>query len=222
MWAMSAWRIDITPGDPPTPARRVGGARRGRYRRRGEQEQEGGGMAHAREVWGKARSAARAQWYLRSATEVARTVRLRGRPVVKNAGTMRVGDRVQLVSDVATLELATGADGTLEIGARSFVNYGTSISASLEVVIGPRCQIGTYCLIMDNDFHRVEPERRLERPDSVPVVLGENVWLGGRVIVLPGATIGDHSVIGAGSVVTGPIPARCVAAGVPARVLREL
>jgi maltose O-acetyltransferase len=75
---------------------------------------------------------------------------------------------------------------------------------------------------MDNDFHRLEPERRLERPDSAPIILGENVWLGARVIVLSGVTISAGSVIGPGSVVTRDIPPRTVAAGVPARVIKEL
>jgi maltose O-acetyltransferase len=75
---------------------------------------------------------------------------------------------------------------------------------------------------MDNDFHRVEPERRHEVPESLPIILGENVWLGARVVVLRGVTIGAHSVVAAGSVVTRDIPPRTLAAGVPARVVREL
>jgi maltose O-acetyltransferase len=75
---------------------------------------------------------------------------------------------------------------------------------------------------MDNDFHRLEPERRNERPESKPIVLEDNVWLGGRVIVLAGVTIGEDSVIGAGSVVTSDIPPKVIAAGVPARVIRGL
>ena len=75
---------------------------------------------------------------------------------------------------------------------------------------------------MDNDFHRLEPERRLERPPSRPVVLGSNVWLGGFVIVLPGVTIGDDSVVAAGSVVTRDVPPGVLVGGVPARPIREL
>ena len=58
--------------------------------------------------------------------------------------------------------------------------------------------------------------------DFAPIVLEENVWLGSRVIVLRGVTIGAHSVIGAGSVVVNDVPARSVAVGVPARVVRAL
>jgi maltose O-acetyltransferase len=135
---------------------------------------------------------------------------------------MVIGSRVQLVSTTATLELVTLAGGTLEIGDRTLVNYGGSIAAAKLVRIGARCLIGTHAIIMDNDFHRIEPERRLELPESRPIVIGDNVWIGARVIVLGGVTIGDDSCIGAASLVTEDIPPHSLAAGVPARVIRSL
>jgi maltose O-acetyltransferase len=135
---------------------------------------------------------------------------------------MVIGSRVQLVSTAATLELVTLPGGTLEIGERTLVNYGGSIAAAELVRIGARCLIGTHAIIMDNDFHRIEPERRLEQPESRPIVLEDNVWLGARVIVLGGVTIGEGSCIGAGSVVNADIPPRSLAVGVPARVVRKL
>ncbi len=164
----------------------------------------------------------RAQWYLRGAGGVPPTVRLYGRPKVINRGTLVVGDRVRLSASVAMTELSIAPGATLTIGEHTFINYGTSISASESVTIGPRCNIGTYCMIMDNNFHRLEPERRTETPPSAPVHIGENVWLGGRVIVLPGVKIGDHSVVAAGSVVTRDVPARSIVAGVPARLVRSI
>jgi len=164
----------------------------------------------------------RARWYLRSADHLGTRVRLRGRPRINNSGHLIVHDRVQLVSTTATLELATAPTATLEIGSQTFINYGTSVSASERVTIGSHCFIGTFVLIMDNDFHRLEPERRTERPDSKPVVIGDNVWLGASVIVIPGVTIGHGCAIGAGSVVTRNIPPRSLAVGSPARVIREL
>jgi acetyltransferase-like isoleucine patch superfamily enzyme len=178
-----------------------------------------------RVVLGKLREGSavlRAQWYLRGASRVPTTVRLYGRPLVNNGGTLTVGDRVRLSATVATTELAIAPGATLTIGEQTFINYGTSISASESVTIGPRCNIGTYCMIMDNNFHRLEPDRRTEPPPSAPVQIGENVWLGGRVIVLPGVTIGDHSVVAAGSVVTRDVPERTVVAGVPARLVRDI
>lgn len=77
-------------------------------------------------------------------------------------------------------------------------------------------------MIMDDDFHRLDPERRNERPESSPVVLKVNVWVGGRAIILSGVTIERDSVVGAGSVVVGHVPPRTLVAGVPARVIRSL
>lgn len=175
----------------------------------------------AKRFWVDGRAALAAQWYLRGA-DVARTVRLTGKPFVINRGTMVIRDRVRLISNVATLELATEPGGVLDIGARCYINYGCSLAASKLVKLGADCHIGTHCILMDNDFHRLEPERRNERPESKPIVLEDNVWLGGRVIVLAGVTIGEDSVIGAGSVVTRDIPPKVIAAGVPARVIRGL
>jgi maltose O-acetyltransferase len=165
---------------------------------------------------------ANARWSLRRADSVGRLVRLRGRPSITNRGRMIVGDRVQLYSTVATLELLTEPGGTLQIGDRVLVNFGCSIVATELVRIGDGCQIGSHTMILDNDYHRVEPERRLERPPSRPVVIEENVWIGARVIVLPGVTIGAGSCIGAGSVVTSDIAPRTLAAGIPARPIRKL
>ncbi|MGQ9529396.1 acyltransferase [Chloroflexus sp.] len=163
----------------------------------------------------------RARWYLRSATLGPR-VRLWGRPAISNHGQLIIGERARLVSTIVPLELAVAHGARLEIGQGAFINYGCSIAATELVRIGPRCNIGTYAMIMDNDFHRLEPERRQERPPSAPIILEENVWLGGRVTVLSGVTIGTGSVVGAGSVVTKSIPPRSLAAGVPARVIRQL
>lgn len=173
-------------------------------------------------TWRNGWAVLRARWYLRKADHIGPKARVWGRPVVNNWGEMRFGPRLRLVSTVATTELVASDGGRLEVGEGVFVNYGCSISASELVRIGDHCSIGTHVIIMDNDFHQVDPEQREERPASAPIILEEKVWLGARVIVLKGVTIGRDSVIGAGSVVTRDIPPRCVAAGVPARVIRKL
>ena len=175
-----------------------------------------------RRVWNDGRAVVAARWYLRKADHVGTRVRLRGRPLVTNGGRMVIGSRVQLVSTAAKLELVSIQGGTLEIGDRTLVNYGGSIAAASSVKIGSRCLIGTHAIIMDNDFHRIEPERRYEWPESRPIVIEDNVWLGARVIVLGGVTIGEGSCIGAGSLVIHDIPPRSLAAGVPAKVIRTL
>jgi maltose O-acetyltransferase len=135
---------------------------------------------------------------------------------------MVIGDRVQLISTIATLELVTEADGALEIGERSLVNFGCSLVAMKSVTVGRECHIGPYTMILDNAYHRLEPERRLERPPSRPIVVEDNVWIGARVFVMPGVRIGRDSAVGAGSVVTRDVPPRTLVAGVPAKPIRRL
>lgn len=174
-----------------------------------------GALQNARAVIG-------AQWYLRSATELGGRVRVWGCPEVRNEGTLRIGERVRLVSTIATLELVVSPGAELEIGASTYINYGCSIAATKLIRIGRNCNIGTHVIMMDNDYHRLEPERRGEAPPSAPISLADNVWLGARCIVLRGVRIGEGSVVAAGSVVARDIPARSLAAGVPAKVLRAL
>lgn len=172
-------------------------------------------------LWHDGRAWLRARWYFRRAAVGAR-VRVWGRLSVSGGGRVTIGDRVRIVSTIATTELAVERGATLSIGANTFINYGCSIGATKRVSIGADCNIGSHVIMMDSDFHCVAPERRTERPDSAPIVLEDNVWLGARVIVLRGVTIGTGSVIGAGSVVTRDIPARSIAAGQPAKVIRSI
>ncbi|WP_237740790.1 sugar O-acetyltransferase [Crystallibacter crystallopoietes] len=107
-------------------------------------------------------------------------------------------------------------------GARSFANFGlvcldvARISVGDDVQIGPNVQLLTAT-------HPLEPGPRRDKWEAAePIVIGDNVWLGGGVIVCPGVTIGPDTVVGAGSVVVKDLPAGVVAVGSPARVVREL
>ncbi len=159
---------------------------------------------------------------LRKAVFLGSRTRAWGRLRVKIDGELILHDRVRLMATITPIELAVMRDAVLEIGENTFINYGTSIAAARCVTIGKDCLIGTYVNITDNNFHQLDPDHRYEMPESLPVTLGDRVWLGTRVIVLPGVTIGEGSVVGAGSVVTHDLPARVVAAGVPAKVIRSI
>ena len=163
-----------------------------------------------------------ARIYLRKAELQGRKIRVWGRPETQIWGTLIVGDRVRLVSTITPMEIAVQENAVLEIGENTFINYGTSIAAYDCVKIGKNCLVGTYVNISDNNFHRSEPDRRNEIPESRPVILEDNVWLGTRAIILPGVKIGAGSIVGAGSVVTHDIPPRVVAAGVPAKVIHTI
>lgn len=163
----------------------------------------------------------RARWYLRGVTKGPRT-RASGRVHVMRSGTIEIGDRVRFDSRVAAIEIGTARRGHLTIGDNTYINYGTSIAAAERVSVGKDCLIGTHVMIVDNDFHRLEPDRRLEHPDSAPTILEDNVWVGGHSLVLKGVTIGENSVIAAGSVVTRDVPPNVVYGGNPAKHLRDL
>lgn len=110
----------------------------------------------------------------------------------------------------------------IRIGARTFVNHNLTALDVAAITIGEDCQIGPGVQLL-TPTHPVEPGPRRDKLEAArPIALGDNVWLGGGVVVCPGVTIGDNSVIGAGAVVTRDIPANVVAVGNPARVVREI
>ncbi|WP_432180067.1 sugar O-acetyltransferase [Streptomyces sp. NBC_00063] len=110
----------------------------------------------------------------------------------------------------------------ITIGARTFVNYHLTALDVARITIGEDCQIGPNVQLL-TPTHPVEPQPRRDKLEAaLPITIGDNVWLGGGVIVCPGVTIGDNSVIGAGAVVTKDVPANVVAVGNPARPVRTL
>ena len=110
----------------------------------------------------------------------------------------------------------------LRIGRKTFVNFGLIALDVMPITIGEHCQIGPGVQLLAAT-HTIAPEpRRLGEESAAPITVGPNVWLGGATVVCPGVTIGEDSVIGAGSVVTRDIPSGVVAAGNPCRVLRPL
>lgn len=95
---------------------------------------------------------------------------------------------------------------------------GTVIAAALKITIGNNVRCGANTLITDSDWHH--GDARVGK--DAPVVIGDNVWLGYGVKVLKGVSIGENSLIGAGAVVTKDIPANCIAAGNPCKVVKQI
>ncbi len=109
----------------------------------------------------------------------------------------------------------------VEIGPRTFVNFGAVFLDVAPIKIGADVQIGPNVQLL-TPTHPVDPEaRRAKWEAALPITIGDNVWLGGGVIVCPGVTIGADTVVGAGSVVTKDLPPGVVAVGNPARVRRK-
>jgi len=119
---------------------------------------------------------------------------------------------------------AAPPESTIEIDDGANINNDVLIkSEGPGIRIGARALLGSRICIYDSDFHELDPRRRAGgRPAMAAVELGENVFIGDRVLILKGVTIGADSVIGAGSVVTTPIPPGVIAAGNPARIVRKL
>lgn len=108
------------------------------------------------------------------------------------------------------------------IGEGTFINFNLTALDPVTIHIGKNCQIGPNVQLY-TPIHPMEPEPRAAGWEAAePIVVEDNVWLGGGVVVCPGVRIGHDSVIGAGSVVTRDIPPRSFAAGSPARVIRSL
>ena len=110
----------------------------------------------------------------------------------------------------------------ISIGARCFANFGLTALDVAAITIGDDVQIGPHVQLL-TPTHPVEPEpRRAKWEAAQPIVIGDNVWLGGGAVVLAGVTIGENSVVGAGAVVARDVPADVVVVGSPARVVKHL
>jgi acetyltransferase-like isoleucine patch superfamily enzyme len=114
---------------------------------------------------------------------------------------------------------------TMRIGEGTILNLGCMVAATERIEIGSHCMFANYCFVAD-------AEHRYDRDDvpltwqgmqpKGPVHIGDNCWFGTNVAITGGVTIGEHTVVGANSVVTRDLPAGVVAAGAPARVIREI
>ena len=141
------------------------------------------------------------------------------------------------VSCYAGCSFALGVNGSCSIGDFTLVN-GALIMAEERIEIGSYCLISWNVGIADSDFHPLEPAQRLidaealapffkDRPPrpklrTAPVIISDNVWIGMNATILKGVTIGENSVVAAGSVVTKSVPANTVVAGNPAVVIKKL
>lgn len=108
------------------------------------------------------------------------------------------------------------------LGRKVYMNFGCVILDGCEIHIGDNVMLGPYVQIYAA-CHPIKASERITGLElAKPVNIGDNVWIGGGAIILPGVTIGENTTIGAGSVVTRDIPANVVAVGNPARVLKEI
>ncbi len=146
-------------------------------------------------------------------------MRITGNIVVSGGGNITCGNDLLIRSEqFIPVKIHVATDASIIFGDKVFINSRVHISCSTKIQIGTHCDIADECLIIDNDYHDVGnmPAKQ------APIIIEDNVWLASRVIVLKGVTIGEGSVIGAGSIVTKSIPPFSFAAGSPAKVIRCL
>ncbi len=138
---------------------------------------------------------------------------------------MRIGAGVHIWPWARIEAIAGGASGTLiEIDEGTSIQPFLHIGAASGVKIGRNCLFASHVYITDHDHDWRDgaiPALLQKTLIASPVAIGDGVWLGERVCVLKGVTIGDGAIVGAGSVVTKDIPARCIAVGSPARVVKR-
>jgi acetyltransferase-like isoleucine patch superfamily enzyme len=138
---------------------------------------------------------------------------------------IELGDYVNVVaSSDNKVRLAVWAEekgkGHIRVGNYCLICSGVRIGSAHEILIGDNCMIASNAYITDSDWHDIY--NRISIGKTAPVKIEDNVWIGDSVIVCKGVTIGENSIIGAGAVVVGDIPANCVAAGNPAKIVKEL
>lgn len=131
------------------------------------------------------------------------------------------GNAIGVIQPVIVRTCSTGAK--IVIGDDVGMS-GCTVSAQKSITIGSHVLIGSGAVITDSDQHSLDwaARRKGDKGDSAPIVIGDDVFIGARAIVLKGVTIGNGAVVGAGAVVTKDVPAWSVVAGNPAKVIKEL
>lgn len=160
------------------------------------------------------------QFLIRKSIQFGGIPSFRGRwPDIYNEGKIFIGSNCRFRSFRLRQHIFVYSDAELKIGDNSSLNDGVNICASQSIKIGRNAKIADMTYIYDTNFHEVSPDMPVKH---APVSIGNNVWIGAFSLILPGAVIGDYSVVAAGSIVTGEIPAKSLAAGSPAKMIKTL
>lgn len=147
---------------------------------------------------------------------------------IKNKGTIILGHSVQLHSypDGSCHRTALStyfSDATILIGDKCALN-GTIIHCNEKILIGNNCRFGPGVIICDNNSHRISKEitERDKKAESEPITIENNVWIGMNTLVMKGVSIGENSIVAAGSLVLKDIPPNCLYGGHPAQLIKTL
>jgi acetyltransferase-like isoleucine patch superfamily enzyme len=138
---------------------------------------------------------------------------------------IELGEYINVVaSSDRNVSLAIWAEqndrGRIRVGNYCLICAGVRIGSAHEILIGNNCMLASNAYITDSDWHDIY--NRVSIGKTAPVHIENNVWIGDSVIVCKGVSVGENSIIGAGAVVVDDIPANCIAAGNPAKVVKHL
>lgn len=162
----------------------------------------------------------RAGWWRARGAALGAKCRVGKGCVIERPWLLTTGERVQLEHG-AHIKIVED-DARVTLGNATFVGFGSELDISSELHVGSHVLIAPGCFITDHS-HRHASAGLIDAQGiaSRPVRIGNNVWLGAHVVVLPGVTIGEGAIVGAGAVVTRDVPPRTIVAGVPARAIRS-
>jgi acetyltransferase-like isoleucine patch superfamily enzyme len=137
-------------------------------------------------------------------------------------GRLEIGAHTLLEPDVW---ITAPGEARVRIGSGSFLNIAVMVAAVELVEIGDHCMFANGCFVTDGSHRFDDPDKPVPWQGfdtKGPTRVGDNVWCGAHVVITSGVTVGERCVIGANSVVTRDLPPRSIAAGAPAKVLREV
>ena len=172
--------------------------------------------------------------FLSAGANIGRNFKVKNRFYLKlyNNASLTIGDNFIIFSGEAINPITRNVRGCIFVNGGANLSIGNNVGMSSptiwcdeNIVIGNDVRIGALVTIKDTDCHSLKYEDRMngdKKTKTKPVVIEEGVLIGAQSIVLKGSHIGAHSIIGAGSVVCGDIPANCIAAGNPCKVIKKL
>ena len=154
--------------------------------------------------------------------------------IENRGGAIMFGDNCIILSDTNYNPLAANLATSIVVNSNAELHIGNQVGMSAvniwcheKIEIGDRTTIGAMAIIIDSDCHSLNyqdrwTERDMLNKKNAPIIIGKDVLIGTRSIILKGVSIGDRSIIAAGAVVSKNIPSDCIAAGNPARVVKQL
>lgn len=165
------------------------------------------------------------------------SIRIIGTPIINTnkGGKIKIGNNLCMNNGLIANQIGYNTPcilraegGSIIVGDNVGMSQTTLIAKGADITIGNNVKLGGGVKVYTTDFHCLDYMKRRDAKSDVaerlclPVLIGDDCFVGAGVIILKGVTIGDRSIIGAGSVVTKNIPADCIAAGNPCRVIKEI